>query len=188
MSEDAVQNYRLKLGPAVSEYLSKLPEQTPAALDAAFIALLGDRERLAKAEARSAEQDRLLGTLSDHNAKMAEALAATSTSVSKLTEMVDHRTKVMITIFLQISGLVGSKFAVGTDLEHIHRRFTELTGDLEVQIEKLVGQVREQKQKREAKVIQATSRAEEERLTLAERTAETAVPEIPQPRRGGMER
>ena len=104
MSEDAVQNYRLKLGPAVSEYLSKLPEQPPAALDAAFIALLGDRERLAKAEARSAEQDRLLGTLSDHNAKMAEALAATSTSVSKLTEMVDHRTKEMITIFLQISG------------------------------------------------------------------------------------
>ncbi|WP_342075130.1 hypothetical protein [Yoonia sp. SS1-5] len=188
MPDDARQNYRLRLGPVVSNLLDTLAEPTPVALDAEVKKLLAGREQLTVLEQKGAEDTARLRRFMQQHAEMAEALSATSDSVSKLTDMMDHRTREMVTIFLHVSSLVGSRYAEGEELAHIHRRFKELNSDLETQIDRLLSQVREQKQTRETKVAQVTARAEEERLTLPERNAETGIPEIPQQRRGGVER
>lgn len=168
MSEEPLKNLRVTLGPELSKFVRSLDDQSAPSLDIEFLSLIEARNRTKDLEDERAANRATITSLLEQVGALSAALGQTSASVSNLTDMMDHRTREMITVFVHISSMVGTKFAQGEELEHIHRRFTELNNDLERQMEELSGLLKEQQAVRENTVQSITGRAEEERLSLAE--------------------
>jgi chromosome segregation ATPase len=180
------ENRRLTLGPELSSFLGTLPDQSATSLDREFQSLLQSRDRVADLEAERAANMKIISSLLQNGAEMSSALSETSTSVSRLTDLIDHRTREMVNIFLHISTLVGTNFTEGEERERLHRRFEEIFQDIGTHMEALSGLVKDQQHARETLTNKVIGRAEEGRLAIAENEM-TPAPRRDQNTRG-MER
>jgi len=105
---------------------------------------------------------------SEARSALALTYRAQITAISDLTDLIDHRTREMVNIFLHISTLVGTNFTEGEERERLHRRFEEIFQDIGTQMEALSGLVKDQQHARETRTNRVIARAEEGRLAIAE--------------------
>jgi len=152
----------------------------------AILELLRDRSRANRLEhTMSAFEARDLRQTEARSA-LALTCRAQTTAIGDLTDLVDHRTREMVNIFLHISTLVGTNFTEGEEREILHRRFEEIFQDIWTHMEALSGLVKDQQHARETLTNKVIGRAEEGRLAIAENEM------APAPRRDqntrGMER
>ncbi len=185
MPSDRKSGYRIKLGPVATVLLDRLSEQTPAALDLEIARLLQTTDRVAHLEAQAVSNAETVSRLVEINSAFSAALGSTSTSVSNLTDMIDHRTREFEKLLIHISTMVGSHLTDGDERDRLHTRLQDIEKDLGTQLTALSSLVRDQNKSRQVQVQNAIGRAEEERLTIAE---QESVLTKPQPERAGVER
>jgi len=185
MSNDNTQNIRMTLGPDLSNYLRQMPDSSAKALDVEFLSLVQSRDRLSHLEAQAVTNAATVSRLVEINSELSAALGSTSTSVTHLTDMIDHRTREFEKLLIHISTMVGSHLSDGDERDRLHARLQDIEKDLGTQLSALSSIVKDQNKSRSVQVQNAIGRAEEERLTIAE---QESVLMKPQPERAGVER
>ncbi|KJZ17904.1 hypothetical protein [Loktanella sp. S4079] len=133
MPSDTKSGYRIKLGPVATDLLERLPEQTPAALDLEIARLLQTTDRVAHLEAQAVSNADTVARLVEINSAFSAALGSTSTSVSNLTDMIDHRTREFEKLLIHISTMVGSHLSDGDERDRLHARLQDIEKDLGTQ-------------------------------------------------------
>lgn len=172
MPDDHKQSsYRLRTGPIASNLLDRLDEQTSNSLDAEIQRLLTTQDRASTLEEERVALIQTVTQLSSQVGMMASALMSTSTSVDKVTDLIDHRTREIQKLMLHISAMVGTTFTDGAERERLHTRINDVFLDLAKQMESLSNLVKGQQKERQRMVQNAVGRAEEERLTIADKVA-----------------
>lgn len=169
MPDDQKPNsYRIKLGPIVTAMLEEMDEQSAAALDERVAELLATEETVTELQADRQKFRDQIGGLADALTEQASALVATSTSVDKISHLVDHRFREMQKLIIHMSAMIGTTVTEGAERDQLFARSNEIFMDLGRQIESLSGLIKEQQGARQRQVHTATARAEDERLAIAQ--------------------